>query len=85
VIVFSSKSESREDARLIGGYSFFSPFPDFLLLHVSKRKIVMCCLSCNLEDFDFLDLEIRRTRENDFRVQSGVIGVNSVPATSSIG
>jgi hypothetical protein len=37
---------------------------------------VKCYLGYNLEDFDFFDLEIPRTRENNIRGQSGVVGVN---------
>jgi hypothetical protein len=35
----------------------------------------MCCLSSDLEDLDFFDLEILRTRENDVSVQSGLVDV----------
>jgi hypothetical protein len=34
------------------------------------------CLCCNLEDFDFFDSEIRRTRVNDLPVQSNFVGVS---------
>jgi hypothetical protein len=34
------------------------------------------CLFCDLKDFDFLHLEIVRTRENRAPAQSGVVGVN---------
>jgi hypothetical protein len=32
-------------------------------------------LGCDFEDFDFFDLEIRRTREKCLPIQSGVVGV----------
>jgi hypothetical protein len=50
----------------------------------------MCCLGCNLEDLDFFDLEIIRTRENDPPVQPGVVGVSDakrspIPGAAVIG
>jgi hypothetical protein len=53
-----------------------SLFFDFSLQPGEKKKICMkCCLLCNLEDFDFFDLEMLRPRENDALGQSGVVGV----------
>jgi hypothetical protein len=40
-----------------------------------KRFLVKFRLGCNLQDFNFFDLESRRTRENDLPVQPGVVGV----------
>jgi hypothetical protein len=34
------------------------------------------CLCCDLEDFDFLHLEIPRPRENRVPVQSGVVRIS---------
>jgi hypothetical protein len=42
-------------------------------------------VGCNLEDFNFLDWQIQRTRENDSRGQSGVVGVNSAKASVTVG
>jgi hypothetical protein len=83
-IVFPSKSEFAKTTVYSAVFAFFR-FPYFLLLLAYKRKIcAMCCLGCNLEDLDFCGLEIFRTRENNFAVQSGVVGVRDAKGSGTI-
>jgi hypothetical protein len=44
----------------------------------------MCCLPSDLEDLDFLDLEIPRTCENE-RAESGVVGVSVAKGSATAG
>jgi hypothetical protein len=50
----------------------------------SDQFYVKYCLGCELEDINFFDLEILRTRENDLPVQSGVSDVRAVKATVTL-
>jgi hypothetical protein len=43
------------------------------------------CLFCDLEDFDFLHLEIGRTGENRLPVQSSVVGVGDAKGSATVG
>jgi hypothetical protein len=51
--------------KTVSRFSFQNALPD----------LVGWCLVLDLEYFDFLDLEIHRTREKRLSVQSGVVGV----------
>jgi hypothetical protein len=64
--------------------AFFSDFLVFAILN-TQRVCLKGCLVCNLEDFDFFDLEIVRTRENDILFQSGVVGVTSAKLSVTVG
>jgi hypothetical protein len=61
-------------------------FPIFFALpRASKKKIcVKCCLGFNLEDFNFFDLEILPTRENDVFVQFGVVRVSVAKGSATV-
>jgi hypothetical protein len=45
---------------------------------------VKSCLVCDLEDFDFFNLEIPPTREKDNLIQSGVIRVSDAKASATV-
>jgi hypothetical protein len=50
-----------------------------------KNRIwVKSCLLCNLEDFNFFDLEKYRTRENDLLGQSGVVDVRAAQMSVTV-
>jgi hypothetical protein len=47
--------------------------------------VLKSCLFCDLEDFDFLHLELARTGENRLPVQSGVVGVSVAKGSPTAG
>jgi hypothetical protein len=65
---------------------FFFNFLIFLIPEAEKSKIyIKTCSVCNLEDFNFFDLEIQRTWENEIVVQSGVVGVTDAKGSETVG
>jgi hypothetical protein len=75
--------------RLFAVFSIFSR--KYLLFAIRVRSDVKnrICLEgrlvCDLEDFDFLDFEIFRTRENRFPVQPSVVDANTPKVSGTAG
>jgi hypothetical protein len=75
------------DDRLSRGYRFsFPQSHNFKISHPHVTTICeKCGLVCDLRNVDFLDLEILQTRENDFLLQSGAVGVNQTKIFETFG
>jgi hypothetical protein len=70
-------------------YSAIIPLFDFRVLGILDSQengiCVECCLASHLEDLDFLDLEILRTREDDPSVHSGIVGRREAKGSAIVG